>query len=312
MKKQALFLMSILPILLFGQTLEQQLQQAIRAGVLPPDRGGLPALAPQQATDSSIPFGLLAALRPTSSIEEVKMGSLSTYFPQGYGREPLHYGIWNAIPFVIFNNDSMDLRFGLIFEHRQVGFIPDDWISTTLSGSNLPNVSFLIPKTKTFLNFVNGTSQWRSTVLLTDAQIRSLNSYTNAPQANATTPLSYTVTHRFIDGSTRVYLIGDRQREFFVSMLEFYHNIASNNNVKAFKGSNAFPARGFFDEIVLAEVTNIELDISTSIVSNPAADVGGYEDYGDGYGDAYGDAGGGYDDAYGDAGGGGYDGYDGY
>ena len=84
MKKQVLFLIVILPISLFGQTLEQQLDQAIRAGVLPPNRGGVASrLAPQSATNGA-PLGLLAALRPTTTIEEVKMGSLSTYFPKGY------------------------------------------------------------------------------------------------------------------------------------------------------------------------------------------------------------------------------------
>ncbi|MGL5721933.1 MAG: hypothetical protein ACRCY4_06010 [Brevinema sp.] len=306
MKKLTLFLMVVLPICLFAQTLEQQLQQAIRAGVLPPNRGGVPGIAPQPATNSSAPLGLLAALRPTTSIEEVKQGSLSMYFPQGYGREPLHYGIWNAVPFVVFNNDNMDLRFGLIFEHRQVGFVPDDWISTSLTGPSLPNINFLIPKTKTFLNFANGTSQWRSTVLLTPAQIRSLNSYTNAPPATANNPSTYTVTHRFIDSSTRLYLIGDRQREFFTTMLAFYNNIASNNNVKAFNGSNAFPARGFFDEITLAEVTNIEFDITTTVVSNTNETLDGYGEYGDAYGEYGAD---GYTDGYTD----GYEGYlDGY
>jgi len=218
------------------------------------------------------PEGINSLLVIPDVVEEVKMGYITSYFPRGYGRNNLHFGIWNAIPFIIFNNDTLDLRFGMIFEHRQTGFIPDDWISTTLSGTGLPNISFLISKTKTFLNFAHGTSQWRGTVLFTENEIKQLKLYTEDREIDPNDPYGdlFTVTHRFIDSGTRPYLIGLRHKSYFKIMIELYNFIKKNPQVKTFKGTDAFPSGGFFDELAVKTITEDieEIQSNEQIITN--------------------------------------------
>ncbi|MGL4676093.1 MAG: hypothetical protein ACRCWI_00275 [Brevinema sp.] len=282
----------------YSQTLDQQLRQAQNQGVITPEIStqltnntnvsGLAVLNQSQFFKDA-PGGISSLFVTPELIEEVRMGNLTVYFPKGYGSNVLHYGIWNAIPFVVFDNNSLELRFGLIFEHRQVGFVPDDWVSTSITGSNLPEISFLIPKSKTFLSFTHGSSQWRSTVLLTEKQIQDLSLYAQEnnnldPQANI-----FTVNHRFTDSSARPYLIGLRHKSFFQMMLQIYNHISGMPLVKKFRSSDAFPAGAFFEELtienVVTEETQIQSEIIEEIVDLPQMETGeddGYEEYEDG------------------------------
>lgn len=272
----SIFMMLILgisPKMTYTQTLDQQLRQAAEEGILTPKTAesmtsqGLAGMNSQRFFQGA-PLGIASLLTVPNVIEEVQMGYLSIYFPKGYGRNNLHFGIWNAIPFVVFDNNSLELRFGLIFEHRQVGFVPDDWINTTISGVGLPEINFLIPNAKTFLNFSQGTSQWRSTVLLTDEQINTLELY-----ANNNSDEVYTVTHRFIDASTRNYLIGLSHKSFFKIMIQLYQSIAKSPQVKRFRGSDVFPAGAFFDELTIESVPDEpEVSIQVTEVEEPVTE----------------------------------------
>ncbi|MGL4562424.1 MAG: hypothetical protein ACRCVW_01025 [Brevinema sp.] len=251
-----LFLLSLTSVtLLFAQTLDQQMRQAIQEGVIPTNftTPNLSNINTLNRFFDQAPEGISSLISVPELVEEVKMGLVTTYFPQGYGRNQLHYGIWNAIPFVIFNNTSLEVRFGLIFEHRQIGFIPDDWISTTISAAGLPEISFLIPPTKTFLNYANGTSQWRATVLLTEDQITNLKRYAETaatPNPNDPYQDTFNATHRFIDSSTRDYLLGTRNKNYLKILLQVYDYIKENPLVKTFQQQDKFPKSGFFDEIL--------------------------------------------------------------
>lgn len=246
----------------FAQSLDQQLREAVSVGVLPTNmqltlsnaQPNLATLNKNNRFFDQAPNGISSLIAVPNLVEEVQMGYLTTYFPKGYGQNQLHYGIWNAIPFVVFNNSTLELRFGLIFEHRQIGFVPDDWIETTLSATGLPQINFLIPPTKTFLNYANGTSQWRSTVLLTEEQITNLKLYAKtAVTPNPSNPYqdTFTVTHRFIDSSTRLYLLGVRNKDYLKILLELYGYIQQNPLVKTYQDQNTFPKGGFFDEILV-------------------------------------------------------------
>lgn len=272
-KKIILLLTLLVPYPIAAQTLEQQLRRAQEEGILPTPStniqnnvpGPFPMLIRNESFLDNAPQGIASLITTPSIVQDINIGDSTVFFPRGYGRNTQHFGIWNGIPFVVFNNSTLELRFGMIFEHRQVGFIPDDWISTTLSGTDLPEISFLIPKTKTFLNFARGTSQWRATVLFTDNQIRDLVEYTKDKLVDPNDPYSqiYNVTHRFIDSSTRSYLIGVRHKAFFKALLKVYADIALNADVKTFKGSDGFPTAGFFDDLTLQEITSEVEEIDT-------------------------------------------------
>ena len=163
----------------------------------------------------------------------------------------------------------------MIFEHRQVGFVPDDWVSTSITGVSLPEINFLIPDSKTFLSFSHGSSQWRSTVLLTDDQIKSLELYTKNTGSQDPMADVFTVNHRFIDSSSRPYLIGLRHKSFFTIMLQMYQHISRTPEVKTFKGSDEFPAGAFFDELTVENVVTEEVEVVESIVEGE--DQGYYE-----------------------------------
>ncbi|MGL5956043.1 MAG: hypothetical protein ACRC0X_05505 [Brevinema sp.] len=290
----------------YSQTLDQQLRQAQGLGLITPEMStqlanntntsGLATLNQSQFFKEA-PSGISSLFITPELIEEVRMGNLTVYFPKGYGSNILHYGIWNAIPFVVFDNDSLELRFGLIFEHRQVGFVPDDWVSTSITGEGLPEISFLIPRSKTFLSFTHGSSQWRSTVLLTEKQIEDLSVYAQEsnnpdPQANV-----FTVSHRFTDSSARPYLIGLRNKSFFQIMLQIYNHIGGIPLVKKFRSSDAFPAGAFFEELTVENVTTEELQIQQEIREEIITLEDSYYDEGY-YDEGYYDDDGYYDDGY--------------
>ena len=269
------FAVTLISIQNFSQTLDQQLRQAQTAGQISAAEAKKLAASKKPTGLSSAnsrqffkkaPDGISSLFSVPELIEEVKTGYLSVFYPKGYGKNVLHYGIWNAIPFVVFDNNTLELRFGLIFEHRQVGFVPDDWVSTSITGISLPEVNFLIPDSKTFLSFSHGSSQWRSTVLLTDDQIKSLDLYTKNTGSQDPMADVFTVTHRFIDSSSRPYLIGLRHKSFFTIMLQMYQHISRTPEVKTFKGSDEFPAGAFFDELTVENVVTEELEVVESIV----------------------------------------------
>ena len=288
LRLSCLLLGLIVSNLSFGQTLDQQLRQAAEAKVLsatqaqalnPKAMEGLGGQNQQRFFDGA-PEGITSLLTVPDLIEEVQSGYLTMYFPKGYGRNNLHYGIWNAIPFVVFDNNTLELRFGLIFEHRQVGFVPDDWISTSITSAGMPEIGFLVPNSKTFLNFAYGTSQWRATVLLTDAQIAELERYTLTSQGGDPEADIITINHRFIDSSTRSYLIGLRHKGFFKMMIQLYKYIGKSEQVKKFRGSDTFPAGAFFDELTIDTITEEETIVQTSEVEETID--GGYT-YEEGY-----------------------------
>lgn len=270
---------------LFSQTLDQQLRQAQEVGQITSEKAneltnsagnketnksGLAALNQAQFFKDA-PNGISSLFITPDLIEEVTMGNLTLYYPKGYGNNILHYGIWNAIPFIVFDNSTLELRMGLIFEHRQVGFVPDDWVSSSLTGKGLPEVSFLIPDSKTFLNFTHGSSQWRATVLLTEEQISNLTMYANNPNTSPEANI-FTVNHRFSDSSARPYLVGLRHKGFFQMMLQIYKHIGTLPLVKKFRGSDAFPAGAFFEELTVDNVTTEEVQIEQSEVEVPATE----------------------------------------
>ncbi len=280
------FVVTLINIQSFSQTLDQQLRQAQTTGQISEEEAkNLATLAPKQPITLSnvnsrqffkkAPDGISSLFSVPELIEEVKTGYLSVFYPKGYGKNVLHYGIWNAIPFVVFDNNTLELRFGLIFEHRQVGFVPDDWVSTSITGVSLPEINFLIPDSKTFLSFSHGSSQWRSTVLLTDDQIKSLELYTKNTGSQDPMADVFTVNHRFIDSSSRPYLIGLRHKSFFTIMLQMYQHISRTPEVKTFKGSDEFPAGAFFDELTVENVVTEEVEVVESIVEGE--DQGYYE-----------------------------------
>ena len=278
------FVVTLISVQSFSQTLDQQLRQAQTAGQISATEAKKLAASKKPTGLSSAnarqffkkaPDGISSLFSVPELIEEVKTGYLSVFYPKGYGKNVLHYGIWNAVPFVVFDNNTLELRFGLIFEHRQVGFVPDDWVSTSVTGIDLPEINFLIPDSKTFLSFSHGSSQWRSTVLLTDDQIRSLESYTKNTGSQDPMADVFTVTHRFIDSSSRPYLIGLRHKAFFTIMLQMYQHISRTPEVKTFKGSDEFPAGAFFDELTVENVVTEELEVVESIVEGE--DEGYYE-----------------------------------
>ena len=280
------FVVTFISIQSFSQTLDQQLRQAQTTGQISEEEAkNLATLAPKQPITLSnvnsrqffkkAPDGISSLFSVPELIEEVKTGYLSVFYPKGYGKNVLHYGIWNAIPFVVFDNNTLELRFGLIFEHRQVGFVPDDWVSTSITGVSLPEINFLIPDSKTFLSFSHGSSQWRSTVLLTDDQIKSLELYTKNTGSQDPMADVFTVNHRFIDSSSRPYLIGLRHKSFFTIMLQMYQHISRTPEVKTFKGSDEFPAGAFFDELTVENVVTEEVEVVESIVEGE--DQGYYE-----------------------------------
>ena len=262
------FVVTLINIQSFSQTLDQQLRQAQTTGQISAEEAknlaNANALSSANAKQffKTAPNGISSLFSVPELIEEVKMGYLSVFYPKGYGKNVLHYGIWNAIPFVVFDNNTLELRFGLIFEHRQVGFVPDDWVSTSITGIDLPEINFLIPNSKTFLSFSNGSSQWRSTVLLTDMQLKNLELYTK--DTGSTDPMAdvFTVNHRFVDSSSRPYLIGLRHRAFFTIMLQMYQHISKTPEVKTFKGSDEFPAGAFFDELKIENVVTEEIEVT--------------------------------------------------
>lgn len=266
----------------FAQTLDQQLRNAQQAGQITSNEAKKLATTPSKATNISglkalnkaqffkeAPDGISSLFVLPDLIEEVSMGNLTVFYPKGYGKNVLHYGIWNAIPFVVFDNNSLELRLGLIFEHRQVGFVPDDWVSSSLTGIDLPEISFLIPDSKTFLNFTHGSSQWRSTVLLTEEQISNLSLYANNPNSDPEANI-FTVNHRFADSSSRPYLIGLRHKGFFKILLQIYNHISSLPLVQKFRSSDAFPAGAFFEELTIQNVTTDTLEIQQAEVIEPS------------------------------------------
>ncbi len=266
MKKFIIGILFFIPQFIFPQTLDQQIRSAIESGQLPTEVIGqltntnsLGSLNQSQFF-AEAPGGISSLFITPDLIEEVNMGNLTVFYPKGYGRTILHYGIWNAIPFVVFDNSSLELRFGLIFEHRQVGFVPDDWVSTSLTGEGLPDISFLIPKSKTFLSFAHGSSQWRATVLLTENQINDLKQYADSSEN------VFTVSQRFTDSSVRPYLIGLRNKSYFKIMLQIYDHISALPLVKKFRSTDAFPAGAFFEELVIRNVTEDEVDVQEGTV----------------------------------------------
>ncbi|MGL4388806.1 MAG: hypothetical protein ACRCTJ_05390 [Brevinema sp.] len=292
MMKNYTFLFSLFFVLFilsqesFAQSLDQQLRQAVSDGVIPTNFStntsqNFANINVQGRFFDQAPLGISSLLSVPELVEEVKIGQVTTYFPQGYGREQLHYGIWNAIPFVVFNNVTLEVRFGLIFEHRNIGFVPDDWISTTLSAIGLPSIDFLIPATKTFLNYANGTSQWRSTVLLTTDQISNLKAYgeTSAfPNANNPYQDTFNVTHRLIDSSTKPYLLGVRNKNYIKILLQIYDSIINNPLVKTFQEQDKFPKNGFFDEILANTNTTPPPAPPLTPVPTSEPEVPAYED----------------------------------
>ncbi|MDK2818609.1 MAG: hypothetical protein KFW21_04060, partial [Spirochaetota bacterium] len=284
------FVLTLISVPNFSQTLDQQLRKAQSVGqVTEEEVKKIIEAARNPITMSNIntkqffktaPEGISSLFSIPELIEEVKMGFLTVFYPKGYGKNPLHYGIWNAIPFVVFDNNTLELRFGLIFEHRQVGFVPDNWVSTSITGKGFPEINFLIPDSKTFLSFAHGSSQWRSTVLLTDAQIKNLELYTKDNVSQDPTANIFTVSHRFVDSSSRPYLIGVKHKYFFKMMLEMYKYIAKNPTIKTFKGSDEFPAGAFFDELSIKNVITQEKEIVESVIENEGGDEG-YEEGGD-------------------------------
>lgn len=270
---KVLLLLLWMGVLVHAQTLDQQLQRAQEAGVIATKENTklgtsnnvrLPSIGQlnQKRFFEKAPEGINSLLVMPDLVEEVETGNLTVFFPKGYGYNQHYFGIWNAIPFVVFDNSSLELRFGLIFEHRQVGFIPDDWISTSITSPNMPEINFLIPDSKIFLNFAHGSSQWRATVLLTDDQIKQLEAYVNgAIDPNGEGVL---ITHYFIDSSVRPYMLGLRHQSFFDMMLKVYKRIDEFPYVKTFRGSDAFPEEGFFDEFTIENVVTEQEEVQVS------------------------------------------------
>ncbi|MGL4367980.1 MAG: hypothetical protein ACRCTQ_06875 [Brevinemataceae bacterium] len=224
------------------------------------------------------PKGIVSLISTPSAVDEVQSGYVTMYFPKGYGYNNQHFGIWNAIPFIVFDNNSLQVRFGLIFEHRQVGFVPDSWMSTSITGRGTPEISFLIPQTKTFLNFIYGASQWRASVLLTEDQISNLAAYSVDLPASPSDPYAntFTVTHRMVDGSSFPYLLGPRNKSYFKMMLQFYDFITKNPQVKKFQGSDKLPAGSFFDGVVPqaeASVSNTAAEDTATTETAPTEGV---------------------------------------
>ncbi len=298
--KKILILITISSVIpMYGQTLDQQLRRAEEVGAITSSLAQ--DLRNQKATQlnngqfyRTAPSGISSLFMPPELIESSRMGNLTVYYPKGYGDNTLHYGIWNAIPFVVFDNELLEVRFGLIFEHRQVGFVPDDWVSTTITGQNLPEINFLIPNSKTFLSFTHGSSQWRSTVLLTEDQVKQLLMYANSLSSSTG---YFTISHRFTDSSVRPYLIGERHKQLFQVMIELYRDIGNIPEVKKFRSSDAFPAGAFFDDLTVESISENIFDIEEQIIEGEEYTDEYNEELGEEYADEYVDE---YADEYGE------------
>ncbi len=285
MKKLLIFVMMVVP--LYGQTLDQQLRHAQSAGVIDPMRVSRRTEHLNTFSFGGIaPSGISSLFSPQGSVEESRIGNLTVYYPKGYGEVVLHSGVWNAIPFVVFDDAALEVRFGLLFEHRQLGFVPDDWVSTAVSRDGYPELHFLIPDSKTFLNFTHGSAQWRATVLLTDAQIVQLLEFgQNDGGENL-----LMVTHRFIDGTSRSYYVGARHKAMFKILGDVYKQISNLPDIRKYRsGNNAFPTGSFFDSLSVETMTEDIIDIEETYTEGEYYyEDGGYEDGGYEYGDEYG------------------------